>query len=130
MNSQVNLQTRCKIKIQEPSLAVTADVWERKAITDRGTGVRQSSLKFYIRLDSFLVAKESARKIVPSVFQLISQHVSAIHRQQALVVGDQRPRGVDKLLHIHLGLLHFQFRISGSSSLHFWKIFPLPSSCL
>jgi len=39
-----------------------------------------------------------------------------IHRQQALVAGDQRPRGVYKLLRIHLGLLHFQFRISGRSS--------------
>ena len=39
-----------------------------------------------------------------------------IHRQQALVAGDQRPRGVYKLLRIHLGLPHFQFRISGMSA--------------
>ena len=39
-----------------------------------------------------------------------------IHRQQALVVGDQRPRGVYQRLCIHLGLLHFQSRISGMST--------------
>ena len=39
-----------------------------------------------------------------------------IHRQQALVAGDQRPRGVFKLLRIHWGLLHFQSWISGRSS--------------
>ena len=41
--------------------------------------------------------------------------IAFIHRQQALVVGDQRPRGVYQLLRIHLGLLHFQLRISGMS---------------
>jgi len=41
--------------------------------------------------------------------------ITFIHRQQAFVAGDQRPRGVYKLLRIHLGLLHFQFRISGMS---------------
>ena len=41
--------------------------------------------------------------------------IAFIHRQQALVAGDQRPRGVYQLLRIHLGLLHFQFRISGMS---------------
>ncbi len=35
--------------------------------------------------------------------------------QQALVAGGQRSRGVYKLLRLHLGLLHFQFRISGMS---------------
>src|ERR1039457_5564605 len=34
----------------------------------------------------------------------------------SLVAGDQRPRGVYRLLRIHLGLLHIQFRISGMSS--------------
>ena len=33
-----------------------------------------------------------------------------------LVAGDKHPRGVYKLLRIHLGLFHFQFRISGMSS--------------
>src|SRR5208283_4595914 len=42
--------------------------------------------------------------------------IAFIHCQQALVTGDQRPRGVDKRLRIHLGLLHFQLRISGRSS--------------
>src|SRR5450759_843664 len=41
--------------------------------------------------------------------------ITFIHRQQALVAGDQRSRGVYKLLSIHLGLLHFQLRISGIS---------------
>ncbi len=39
-----------------------------------------------------------------------------IHCQQALVAGDQRARGVCKLLYIHLGLPHFQSRISGMST--------------
>ena len=38
-----------------------------------------------------------------------------IHRQQALVVGDQRPGGVDEVLRRHVGLPHFQLRISGRS---------------
>ena len=42
--------------------------------------------------------------------------ITFIHRQQALVAGDQRPRGVYERVFIHLGLLHFQFRISGMSS--------------
>ena len=35
---------------------------------------------------------------------------------QALVAGDQCPRGVYLLLRIHLGLLHFQFQISDVSA--------------
>src|SRR5208283_2107963 len=41
--------------------------------------------------------------------------ITFIHRQQALVLGDQRLGGVYKLLSIHLELPHFQFRISGMS---------------
>jgi len=40
--------------------------------------------------------------------------ITFIHRQQALVAGDQRPRGVYQLLCIHFGLPHFQFRVIGS----------------
>jgi hypothetical protein len=39
-----------------------------------------------------------------------------IHRQQALIAGDQLVRGVYQLLRIHLGLFHFQFWISGMST--------------
>ena len=39
-----------------------------------------------------------------------------IHRQQALVIGDQGPGGADEVLRHHLGLPHFQLRISGKSS--------------
>src|SRR5579863_9904884 len=41
--------------------------------------------------------------------------ITFIHFQQAFVAGDQCPRGAYKLLRVHLGLLHFQFRISGMS---------------
>ncbi len=47
---------------------------------------------------------------------LVTGWIALIHRQQALVAGDQRPRGVYELLRIHLGLPHFQLRISGMSS--------------
>src|ERR1700674_395157 len=46
---------------------------------------------------------------------LVAGWITLIHRQQALVAGHCRPRGVYKLLRIHLGLPHFQFRISGMS---------------
>ena len=36
--------------------------------------------------------------------------------QQSFVAGCQRPRSIFKLLRIHSGLLHFQFRTSGRSS--------------
>ena len=39
-----------------------------------------------------------------------------IHREQALVASDQRPRGACQLLYSHLGLPHFQSRISGMST--------------
>jgi hypothetical protein len=39
--------------------------------------------------------------------------IALIHHQQ--VFGDQRPRAVYKRLRIHVGLAHFQFRISGRS---------------
>ena len=38
-----------------------------------------------------------------------------IHRQQALVIGDQGPGGADEVLRRHVGLPHFQLRISGRS---------------
>jgi hypothetical protein len=46
----------------------------------------------------------------------IARRITLIHHQQALVASHQRPRGVYNLLRIHLGLPHFQFRISGRSS--------------
>jgi hypothetical protein len=41
--------------------------------------------------------------------------VTFIYRQQALVAGNLRFRGLCKLSPIHMGSLHFQFRISGMS---------------
>src|SRR5208337_3129760 len=46
----------------------------------------------------------------------IAGRITLIHCQQALVTSHQRPRGVYKLLRIHLELPHFQVRISGRSS--------------
>jgi hypothetical protein len=46
----------------------------------------------------------------------VARGIAFIHRQQALVAGDQGPRGVYKLLRIHLGWFHFQLRTSGRSS--------------
>ena len=47
---------------------------------------------------------------------LVAGGIAFIHCQQTLVAGDRRTRGVYKLLCIHLGLPHFQFRISGMST--------------
>ena len=39
----------------------------------------------------------------------VAGRIAFIHRQQALVAGDQHPRGVYKFLRIHVGLSRFQF---------------------
>jgi hypothetical protein len=46
----------------------------------------------------------------------IARRITLIDRPLALVASHQRPRGVYNLLRIHLGLPHFQFRISERSS--------------
>ena len=60
---------------------------------------------------------------------LVAGWSTFIHRQQALVIGDHRPRGVHKLLSLHLELLHFQFRISGKSW-PYWSMYCLWSISL
>ena len=66
------------------------------------------------------IAAASARYRLPVVMSDVCAEAFRIgsrkHRQQPFVAGDQRPRGIYRLLPIHLELLHFQFRISGRSS--------------
>ena len=41
--------------------------------------------------------------------------IALVHREQSLVAGDQRPRGLHQRLRIHLAIPHLQSRISGKS---------------
>ena len=47
---------------------------------------------------------------------LVTSRNAFIDCQKTFVMSNQRPRGVEKRLCIHLGLLHFQSRISGMST--------------
>ena len=46
---------------------------------------------------------------------LVAGRIALIHRQEALVAGDQSLGGVVELLGVHFASPHFQLRISGMS---------------